>query len=66
MTRGIHAQVAELLSENTAIESGLTVYPSCGHVPMDDCRDTFIEDLVDFVHRMTCLTQLSQKADVLQ
>ncbi len=56
--RGVHAQVVELLSENRAIESSLIVYPACGHVPMDDCRDTLIGDLVEFVHRVTCDTQL--------
>ena len=42
-------QVDELLKENTAIESNLTVYPACGHVPMDDCRERFIQDLIDIV-----------------
>ena len=42
-------QVDELLKENTAIESHLTIYPACGHVPMDDCRERFIQDLIDIV-----------------
>ena len=42
-------QVDELLKENTAIESHLTIYPACGHVPMDDCRERFTQDLVDIV-----------------
>lgn len=42
-------QVDELLKENTAIESHLTIYPACGHVPMDDCRDRFIQDLIEIV-----------------
>ena len=46
---GFDVQVDELLKENTAIESHLTVYPACGHIPMDDCRERFIQDLIDIV-----------------
>ena len=49
LTWELNVQVDQLLKENTAIESHLTVYPGCGHVPMDDCRERFIQDLTDIV-----------------
>ena len=42
------AQVAELLEERTAADTDLTVYRACGHVPMDDSRAEFEEDLKNF------------------
>ena len=42
------AQVAELLEERTEADTDLTVYPACGHVPMDDSRAEFEEDLKNF------------------
>lgn len=42
-------QVTELLEKRTAADTELTIYPSCGHVPMDDCRERFQEDLISFV-----------------
>ena len=42
------AQVAELLEERTAADTELTVYSACGHVPMDDFRAEFEEDLKNF------------------
>ena len=49
-------QVAELLEERTVADTDLTVYPACGHVPMDDSRAQFEEDLKNF-------TQLCMKAE---
>ena len=42
------AQVAELLEERTVADTDLTVYPACGHVPMDESRAEFMEDLKNF------------------
>lgn len=42
------AQVAELLEERTVADTDLTVYPACGHVPMDDSKAEFEEDLKSF------------------
>ncbi len=30
----------------------MTVYPVCGHVPMDECPVQFQSDLIAFVERM--------------
>ena len=45
-------QVHELLQQRAASSARLEVYPGCGHVPMDDCRERFEADVAGFVERV--------------
>ncbi len=42
-------QVHELLEAQPGAQSRLELYPGCGHVPMDDCRERFEADVTEFV-----------------
>lgn len=65
LEQGFVEQVNELLKENVGIESNLTIYPACGHVPMDDCRERFINDLIDIVSaHLAPLKAPKQEAEV--
>ena len=44
-----HAQVNALLEQRQQGSTQLTLYPVCGHVPMDECAEQFQSDVVSFV-----------------
>ena len=44
-----HAQVNALLEKRQQGSTQLTLYPACGHIPMDECADQFQTDMISFV-----------------
>lgn len=51
---GMHAsaQVSSLLEQRQRGSTQMTVYLTCGHVPMDECPGQFEADLISFVENV--------------
>ncbi len=58
-------QVADLLQAHGQCKTEYVEYESCGHVPMDEVPDKFLDDLQRFVTDVSSKKQPTPEADTL-